>query len=424
MSDRDALLRAIRAAPADDTPRLVYADWLDDHGHREHAEFVRLQLELEPIRHRLDEPRTRELIRQLERIRPGWDRAEHECCPPEVWATGLRRGLPEWAETDISTLRARGEEFRASYPTLRELAVFGPSGDAPRLAGCPAVAGLDVLELAVPVGPGDAATLAESPYLAGVGTLRLWIGWSDPLAEAFAAVKVRPARVELVQLLGGVSAGDRAAELDAQADILAARVNALAGRELARVVRPFDRAFPLCGRDQDDRPGIDIGGGVSAGRLPDGTPALIGLTGDGSWVSVPQFDSDGWLIGVVATGLPDSPSPPPARRAGLRGWLSGLILRPPTPAESPPAPVAPTAAARQRVVSERGLRPALIHVREFDEVPELRVGLWPASYRTYDGEHWAVNELDLYEWLKGECFDVGGYAADWRGRLTRPTFED
>src|SRR5687768_10081460 len=31
MSDREALLAAIRANPDDDTPRLVFADWLDEH---------------------------------------------------------------------------------------------------------------------------------------------------------------------------------------------------------------------------------------------------------------------------------------------------------------------------------------------------------------------------------------------------------
>jgi uncharacterized protein (TIGR02996 family) len=45
-SEQDALLEAICAAPADDTPRLVYADWLDEHGEPEHAEFIRVQIEL------------------------------------------------------------------------------------------------------------------------------------------------------------------------------------------------------------------------------------------------------------------------------------------------------------------------------------------------------------------------------------------
>ena len=43
MSDEDALLAAINANPDDDTPRLVYADWLDENGQPEWAEFIRLQ---------------------------------------------------------------------------------------------------------------------------------------------------------------------------------------------------------------------------------------------------------------------------------------------------------------------------------------------------------------------------------------------
>jgi uncharacterized protein (TIGR02996 family) len=41
-----ALLNACRAAPADDTPRLVLADWLDEHDDPDRAEFVRVQCEL------------------------------------------------------------------------------------------------------------------------------------------------------------------------------------------------------------------------------------------------------------------------------------------------------------------------------------------------------------------------------------------
>jgi serine/threonine-protein kinase len=42
MSDDDAFLRAIADAPDDDAPRLVYADWLDEHGQPDRAEFIRL----------------------------------------------------------------------------------------------------------------------------------------------------------------------------------------------------------------------------------------------------------------------------------------------------------------------------------------------------------------------------------------------
>src|SRR5437762_7367117 len=46
MSDEQGFLAAIREHPDDDTPRLVYADWLDDHGDADRAEFIRVQCEL------------------------------------------------------------------------------------------------------------------------------------------------------------------------------------------------------------------------------------------------------------------------------------------------------------------------------------------------------------------------------------------
>jgi uncharacterized protein (TIGR02996 family) len=41
MSDEAAFLRAIQANPNDATAKLVYADWLDEHGQPERAEYVR-----------------------------------------------------------------------------------------------------------------------------------------------------------------------------------------------------------------------------------------------------------------------------------------------------------------------------------------------------------------------------------------------
>jgi uncharacterized protein (TIGR02996 family) len=40
MSHEAAFLQAILDSPDDDTPRLVYADWLDEHGQTERAEFL------------------------------------------------------------------------------------------------------------------------------------------------------------------------------------------------------------------------------------------------------------------------------------------------------------------------------------------------------------------------------------------------
>ena len=49
ISDGEALLRAICEQPWENTPRLIYADWLDENGNPGRAEFIRLQIELEGI---------------------------------------------------------------------------------------------------------------------------------------------------------------------------------------------------------------------------------------------------------------------------------------------------------------------------------------------------------------------------------------
>jgi uncharacterized protein (TIGR02996 family) len=46
MSDRLGMIHAIHEQHDDDLPRLAYADWLEEQGEVEHAEFIRLELQL------------------------------------------------------------------------------------------------------------------------------------------------------------------------------------------------------------------------------------------------------------------------------------------------------------------------------------------------------------------------------------------
>ena len=50
MTEHDALLTAVLAAPGDDLPRLVLADHLDEHGSPARAEFIRVQVEMSRLR--------------------------------------------------------------------------------------------------------------------------------------------------------------------------------------------------------------------------------------------------------------------------------------------------------------------------------------------------------------------------------------
>jgi uncharacterized protein (TIGR02996 family) len=90
MRDEDAFLRAIAAAPADDAPRLVYADWLDEHGRPERAEFIRAQCEL--ARPRIVPARRRELAARAQ----------------ELLAAHRRRWLGELAGSPVPWIFRRG----------------------------------------------------------------------------------------------------------------------------------------------------------------------------------------------------------------------------------------------------------------------------------------------------------------------------
>src|SRR5262249_10339211 len=49
MKVQEQLLAAIRANPDDDAVRLVYADWLEEHGDPDRAEFIRVQITLDGL---------------------------------------------------------------------------------------------------------------------------------------------------------------------------------------------------------------------------------------------------------------------------------------------------------------------------------------------------------------------------------------
>jgi uncharacterized protein (TIGR02996 family) len=63
-SDEQAFMNAIAAHPGDDTARLVYADWLDDHDQAEKAAFVRAA-----VRIRQD---TATVAAGMNKLPPGW----------------------------------------------------------------------------------------------------------------------------------------------------------------------------------------------------------------------------------------------------------------------------------------------------------------------------------------------------------------
>jgi uncharacterized protein (TIGR02996 family) len=66
--NREALIAAVLADPDDDTPRLVFADWLDEHGEHERAEVIRVGCRLVEARRRKRHKLARGLRDQQDRL--------------------------------------------------------------------------------------------------------------------------------------------------------------------------------------------------------------------------------------------------------------------------------------------------------------------------------------------------------------------
>src|SRR3954452_5753909 len=143
----DVFMQEIRESPADDLPRLIYADWLEDDGQPERAEFIRLQIHLARADEDASPPRLwsreRELLRQ---------HGDAWRSPLSSWVRGwltFRRGFPHEYNGTASAL-FRGDDVATVF-RLAPCPVLRLNGATPaqirRLRNTPHVAHLGGLEL-------------------------------------------------------------------------------------------------------------------------------------------------------------------------------------------------------------------------------------------------------------------------------------
>jgi uncharacterized protein (TIGR02996 family) len=139
----DAFLAAIADRPDDDLPRLVYADWLDENGDPDRAEFIRCQIELAKLSEH--DPRRAELEdREEELLIPH----KGEWGLPEFRGQSqvMCRGFVERVNVEARWLIARPRVLDAPGP-LRTMRVFGASAFIGQLAEVPGLARLETLDL-------------------------------------------------------------------------------------------------------------------------------------------------------------------------------------------------------------------------------------------------------------------------------------
>jgi uncharacterized protein (TIGR02996 family) len=200
MTQDEAFLQDILASPDDDAPRLVYADWLDEHGDADRAAFIRLQCELAKLEEW--DARRPELERRQKRLLRLYAHQWSDGLVKKLRGLEFRRGFLERADLPPNVFLANAEALFRHFP-LRRLTLGASFGDpavralaaSPHLArlaelkvpysrmtaaglealvSSPHVRGLKVLDVDFNrVGPEGARAVAESPNLAGLTTLVL-----------------------------------------------------------------------------------------------------------------------------------------------------------------------------------------------------------------------------------------------------------
>jgi uncharacterized protein (TIGR02996 family) len=209
-TDRDGLLRDVIARADEDTPRLILADWYDEHDDPERAEFIRLQIQrshldnLDPEAWRLNDRIGRLSGKHQERWMAELPRLEG------IRLGGFERGLPAWAKPAPPSAWPRHEEavFAAAPINRLEVLVDVDRGEEPFgscLLRCRQLHRIRRLHLVgmAPARALDLPALAACPDLEGLRELDISEGGhEDDLLEALGQCRGWP-RLEKLRLYRG-----------------------------------------------------------------------------------------------------------------------------------------------------------------------------------------------------------------------------
>jgi uncharacterized protein (TIGR02996 family) len=174
------LLSDILDHPHDDTPRLIYADWLEDRaapGDAPRAAFIRLQIDIARGGSPALLRREKAMLAQYGRT---WSREMRPRLSRLVW----RRGFVETATVSTAEFLAAPDEILALAP-LRRLRFRDPGDHLGTLCRCPHLARLEGISFAQGrLSRDHLPMLATSPHLGALRELDLGgnrVGWCGRL---------------------------------------------------------------------------------------------------------------------------------------------------------------------------------------------------------------------------------------------------
>jgi uncharacterized protein (TIGR02996 family) len=149
-ADEQAFLSAILAQPDDDTPRLVFADWLDERGgadDRARAALIRAQCRLEHVPPGRERTRLAAHARRILKTHARrWTAALDAAKLGSDWT--FRRGFLDGGSMSATAFVRRGEELFRLAPTVRAMRFPNASNETAALAASPLVARLVSADLA------------------------------------------------------------------------------------------------------------------------------------------------------------------------------------------------------------------------------------------------------------------------------------
>jgi uncharacterized protein (TIGR02996 family) len=170
VTHEEAFIQAIREDPDDDGPRLIFADWLEEHGDPR-GEFIRVQCELARLpqndpkkdelwkrERRLLQMHEREWLRELRGMLKGWR---------------FQRGFVDDVSMGVKQFLANAEVLFRKAP-VQHLRLHGADRSLPAFAASPRLVNLASLEMNWKrIGNVGAAALFASPHFTRLRTLEL-----------------------------------------------------------------------------------------------------------------------------------------------------------------------------------------------------------------------------------------------------------
>lgn len=144
MSDKTALLRAIAAHPDEDTPRLAFADYLDETGNADRAAFIRGQIELARLKD--DSMHRREVAFRCRQLLDAHEEAWLDPRDAFSFDWNWSRGFVETFATSPADLDMQDAGLFRTHP-FRRLWVWELNGNADGVELIPAGNNLTALDL-------------------------------------------------------------------------------------------------------------------------------------------------------------------------------------------------------------------------------------------------------------------------------------